>query len=111
MKRQWRSPKKQCVALGQGPGSPSRETQNSIKLFYRTKTPTKWKMFWREGHSSITLRTTDHETFGCQKTSRFKDCRPCMHPVPYSSFPNAPGLGHSVLRALTLRGSLCLAKQ
>ena len=51
------------AALGQGPASSSRDTHNNIfELFCRTKTPTKWKMFQREGHSSITSRTTDHET-------------------------------------------------
>ena len=52
----------------QGPGSPSKDTRNSIfELFCRTKTPTKWKTlttWWsilhsREGHSLITLRTRE----------------------------------------------------
>ena len=48
------------AALGQGPGSTSSNTHRSVfKLFFRAvnKTPTKWKMFQRECHSSITLRS------------------------------------------------------
>ena len=37
--------RKNSAALGQGPGSASRDTQNSIfELFCRTGTPNKWKM-------------------------------------------------------------------
>ena len=42
--------------MGQGPGVASRDTHNNIfKLFFRTKTPTKWNMFQRKGHSLINL--------------------------------------------------------
>ena len=45
------------VALGQGPGYP-RDVHNIIEVFCRTKTPTKWKMLQREGHSSVTTMFT-----------------------------------------------------
>ena len=59
-------------------------------------------MFQREGHSSITLRTTDHETTRWQKISGLKECRPCRHPDPYQQHcpltitllnPHTPGVG------------------
>ena len=72
-------PRNNSAALGQGPGSASRDTHNNIfKLFCRTKTPTKWKMFQREGHSLITSKLTRKSP-----EARLKEYRPCTHPDPY----------------------------
>lgn len=39
-----RSSQEATAALGQGPGSASRDTQNSVFELLETKTPNKWKM-------------------------------------------------------------------
>ena len=83
----------------------------------------KHSLLQREGHSLITLRTTEAkpETTWCQTISGLKEYKPCTHPDPYQqTHPLNLWLLESsqtspewdpVSRALALSGPLCLVKQ
>ena len=109
-------PRNNSAALGQGPDPTSRDTHHNIfKLFCRTKTHTKWKMFQREGHSLITSKLIRPPP-----EARLKECRPCTHPDPSATCPwttviklltITSRVGTQFFRARAHCGPLCLANQ
>ena len=89
------------AALGQDPGSASRDTQNSMfELFFRIKISNKWKMLT----TGEAVTSKEGKRIRRPSEARLKGCRPCTHPDPYQqTWPwaaatkllnNPPGLGH-----------------
>ena len=82
---------KKRAALGQGPGSASRDTHNNIfKLFIELRPPTNGRC----QHSSFQRRPAEARLKEPKKfikrllETRLKECRPYTHPNPISN----PGL-------------------
>ena len=131
MQRQgWGSQETLVQPWEQGPGSSSRDIHNNIfELYWRTKTPNKWKMlvnsllkhssFQKECHSLITSGTT--ELIRRPSEARLKECRPWTHPNLYqqphprtiaiNTHQIPPGWDIEILRARPPCVPLCLAKQ